>query len=168
MALTIFHDRPEILFHRNSSAQQTTNSNTKCQCLELFRRERHAPDHSSIAVESWERLARNSPCLSTPRSLLDRLEGQGTQFDITFAKRNNNPGSSATILVCYRVRGFTANYLVFILWTSSKKSRSVLALHACVSHESWQSSPSLLVSSGMPAHGSVRMCLRAGKRRRWR
>lgn len=49
------------------------------------------------------------------------------------------------------------------LWTSSKKSSSVLALHACVSQESRQSSPFLFVSSGKPAQGSVWIWRRDGK-----
>lgn len=45
---------------------------------------------------------------------------------------------------------------------SSKKSSMQLPLHAWVLHESRQYSPLRFVNSGIPAHGSLAMCLRAG------
>lgn len=59
--------------------------------------------------------------------------------------------------VCYLRRAHVRNSVsvyALNLCTSSKKSRRVLALHACVLQESRQCSPSLFVSSGKPAQGS--------------
>lgn len=67
----------------------------------------------------------------------------------------------ATVLQKHRYR-YSLPAPIYLLnsCTVCKKSRSVLLLHAWVLQESWQYSPSLFVSSGMPAQGSFRTWLR--------